>query len=158
MQANFGIGGKVNPDVREATLTGIGNISTSAGACIAATTPLIAGKRYTTAANLKGKFCSIWQDGQPENVAFNTVIAPNGPSCTNDGNGNADSARSILTASSYHTGGVQVVLCDGSVRFISDSIDTGNLAPAVTTVNSPSPYGVWGALGTKAGGEVVGDF
>ncbi len=158
IQASFGIGGKTNPDVREAMLVSVAGISTSAGACIAATTPLLAGKRYTTAANLKGKFSSIWQDAQPENAAFNTVIAPNGASCTNDANGNADSAQSILTASSYHTGGVQVVLCDGSVRFISDSIDTGNLAPAVTTVNSPSPYGVWGAIGTKAGGEIIGDF
>ena len=44
------------------------------------------------------------------------------------------------------------------MRFISENIDTGNLAPAVTTVNSPSPYGIRGALGTKAGGEVVGEF
>ncbi len=157
VQASFGIGGKTNPDVREATLTNVG-ILTSAGSCIAAATPIINGKRYTTNAGLKGKFSAFWQDGQPENVAFTTVIAPNGPSCTNDGNGNSDAGSAILSPSSYHTGGVQVVLCDGSVRFISDSIDTGNLAAVVTSVNGPSPYGVWGALGTKSGGEIIGEF
>ena len=51
-------------------------------------------------------------------------------------------------------------MTDGSARFISDNIDTGNLA-AVTpaaAASSPSPYGVWGALGTKAGSEVIGEF
>ena len=47
---------------------------------------------------------------------------------------------------------------DGSVRFISDTIDCGNQAtPAQptwpTVTRRASPYGVWGALGTKAGGE-----
>lgn len=43
---------------------------------------------------------------------------------------------------------------DGAVRFIGDSIDAGdpNLPDRPT---GPSPYGVWGALGSRAGGEVV---
>lgn len=45
-------------------------------------------------------------------------------------------------ARSYHTGGVQAALADGSVRFISDNIDLGT----------------WNSLGSRAGGEVVGDF
>lgn len=158
VQASFGIGAKANPDVREGTITNVG-ISGSAGACIAAAQALgISNKRYNSWGTVKGKFSSVWQDGQPENVAFTTVIAPNGPSCTNDGNGNADAGSAILTASSYHTGGVQVVLVDGSVKFISDSIDTGNLGAVVTTLASASPYGVWGALGTRQGGEIVGEF
>jgi len=50
-----------------------------------------------------------------------------------------------------------VGMADGSVRFISDNIDTGNLAvPApLATAGGPSPYGIWGALGSKAGGEPV---
>ncbi len=44
-------------------------------------------------------------------------------------------------------------MSDGSVRFISDSIDTGN--QAVFQGNTgPSMYGVWGALGSINGGEV----
>jgi prepilin-type processing-associated H-X9-DG protein len=63
----------------------------------------------------------------------------------------------MFAASSYHTGGAQALLADGSVRFISENIDTGNLA-VTTTLGARSPYGVWGALGTKAGGEVIGEF
>ncbi len=46
------------------------------------------------------------------------------------------------SASSNHTGGVHVNLCDGSVRFVANSI---NLA-------------TWRALGTRNGGEVLGEF
>lgn len=159
IQASFGRNGKASPTVQEGILTEVAGITTTGpGACIAAATAITANKRYTTWNLVKGKFSAFWQDGQPENVAFNTVIAPNSFSCTNDTNGNSDSAYSILTASSYHTGGVQVVLADGSVRFISENIDTGNMGAVVSTVNGTSPYGVWGGLGTKAGGEVLGEF
>jgi prepilin-type processing-associated H-X9-DG protein len=50
--------------------------------------------------------------------------------------------RIMTTASSYHKGGVQVTLCDGSVRFVSNSVDLA----------------LWRALGTRNGSEVVGDF
>jgi prepilin-type processing-associated H-X9-DG protein len=42
-----------------------------------------------------------------------------------------------IPARSYHTGGVNVVACDGSVRFVRDSVD-------ITA---------WRAYGTRAGGE-----
>jgi hypothetical protein len=54
-----------------------------------------------------------------------------------------------------HTGGVNIVSMDGSVRFISDGIDTGNTAAINTAPTGPSLYGVWGALGTISGGEVA---
>jgi len=107
---------------------------------------------------VKGKFSSLWQDGQPEITSFHTVLPPNAPSCTDDGNGNADAANPLLTASSFHTGGATCLMADGSVRFIGDSIDTGNLGVAVTATSGKSPYGVWGGLGTKSGGETVGDY
>ena len=45
-------------------------------------------------------------------------------------------------------------MADGSVRFVSDNIDTGNTA--VTSVTfGPSPYGVWGAMGSKSGGDAT---
>jgi hypothetical protein len=54
-------------------------------------------------------------------------------------------------------------MCDGSVRFVTDTIDAGD--PAATTTStgttvSGSSYtgrsirGVWGAMGTRAHGEV----
>lgn len=156
--ANFGNGGKALPDIRESTIMNVGGISTSASACLAAAALIRSGNFYSTGTNIKGKFSSVWQDGQPENTAFTTVLGPNAPSCTNDTNNNADAAFAILSPSSYHTGGVHCLLTDGSVRFISDSIDVGNLGTAVSATTNASPYGVWGALGTRAGGEVVGEF
>ena len=44
-----------------------------------------------------------------------------------------------ITARSYHAGGVNILLGDGSVRFIKSSID-GN---------------IWRTLGTVAGAEVI---
>lgn len=50
------------------------------------------------------------------------------------------------------------------MRFVSQHVDTGRLtaAPVPTEANphatGPSPYGVWGALGSISGGEVIGDF
>jgi prepilin-type N-terminal cleavage/methylation domain-containing protein len=150
--ATFGKNGKARPDIREGTLTNIAAITTNPGACLAAVAPITSGGIYTTWNNVKGKFSSICFDGQPENTAFLTVFPPNAPSCTNDINNNADSASSLLSASSYHAGGVHCLFVDGAVRFINNSISTGNLGVAAT-IGRPSPYGVWGALGTKAGNE-----
>ncbi len=76
--------------------------------------------------------------------SYNTVQTPNRNSCVN---GDTSDFRSVtyaaFTASSLHTGGVNLALADGSVRFISDSIDRKS----------------WRALGTRNGGEAIGsDF
>jgi prepilin-type N-terminal cleavage/methylation domain-containing protein/prepilin-type processing-associated H-X9-DG protein len=158
VMASFGIGAKATPTMKEGIIVNVGAITTNPGACLAAAAAIgLNGDRYINGSTVKGKFSSIWCDGQPEINSFYTVTAPNGPACINDGNGNADGAVGMFPASSLHTGGVQVLLADGSVRFISENIDTGNLAVS-TTLGSRSPYGVWGALGTKNGGETLGDF
>jgi hypothetical protein len=68
----------------------------------------------------------------------------------------------MVPASSFHTGGAQACMSDGSVHFVSDSIDTGNpnviqQRPAgeggPEIFSGPSAYGVWGALGSRLGGE-----
>lgn len=46
-------------------------------------------------------------------------------------------------ARSYHTGGVQVLMADGSVRFVSDNVDKN---------------GVWHPLNTIRNGETIGEF
>ena len=157
VQANFGQGIKSNPDIRESTLMSVAGITTSPGACLAATAPIVAGNRYSNWSNVKGRFSSTWCDGQPENVSFYSILAPNSVSCISDNNTNSDGAVNLLSASSYHTGGVTALMADGAVRFISNNIDTGNLGVA-STLGGKSPYGVWGGLGTKNGGETLGDF
>ena len=96
-------------------------------------------------------------DGAPPFAGCNTIIPPNGPSCKN-GNDNQHDRDGIMTMTSQHTGGAQVLLGDGSVRFISENIDSGNLTAAAPTGGTPSPYGVWGSLGSVQGGEVIGEF
>ncbi|MFG0261759.1 MAG: DUF1559 domain-containing protein [Novipirellula sp. JB048] len=95
---------------------------------------------------------SRWAQGSTSIVGFNTVLPPNGPSCMTGGN--TQVYPGLFPARSYHPGGVAAAMADGSVRFVTDSIDTGDLtAPEVTS--GRSPYGVWGAMGSKSGGEVV---
>jgi hypothetical protein len=157
VMASFGRNGKSNPRIVEGTLTEVATITTNPGSCLAAVALVSNGTHYTTWNLVKGKFSSTWCDGQPENVAFHTVLAPNAPSCTNNNNGNSDSDVAVLTASSYHPGGVHCLLTDGAVRFVTNSIDTGNLGVA-TSRGAASPYGVWGALGTRNGGESIGSY
>jgi len=69
----------------------------------------------------------------------------------------------VFSPSSHHQGGVHVLMGDGAVKFITDSIEAGNQrAPMITNANRPgdkSPYGLWGALGTKGAREVIsGEF
>jgi prepilin-type processing-associated H-X9-DG protein len=60
----------------------------------------------------------------------------------------------FLTATSYHSGGVNVCFGDGTVHFVSNTIDCGNQGYYIFTEPSgESPFGVWGAIGTIDGGE-----
>lgn len=92
-----------------------------------------------------------WMDGCPSFTGMTTIVGPNKPSLTQ---GNWDCHDGIFDPTSHHVGGAQVVLADGAVRFISDSIDTGNLA-SPSPQRGPSPYGIWGALGSIDGGDTV---
>ena len=99
---------------------------------------------------------STWAMGHPFWAATTTVLAPNGPSCYNrtsrgfSGDDNPSWDWGLWTAGSRHPGGCQVVMADGAVRFANEAIDTGT--------HIPPDFGVWGALGTISGGEVVSDF
>lgn len=117
---------------------------------------------YIPSAKLTDWPGSRWCDINPSMTGMTTILPPNSASCSED---TWDGQRGIFSATSRHVGGVQVLMCDGAVRFISNNINAGNSAapdPALGmgagSPRGPSPYGIWGALGTKNGGEPVGEF
>ncbi len=81
---------------------------------------------------------SRWPDGRPWYHTFNTIMPPNGPSCTQ----NFDGGWSMMAATSRHGAMVQVGMADGSVRQINQSINLRT----------------WQCLGTRAAGDVPGDY
>ena len=96
-----------------------------------------------------------WGDGRPYFVAFMTVLPPNSASCTY---ANRDDQGGCYSASSNHPGGANGGMADGSVRFISETIDSGFSDETRSSKRARSPYGVWGALGSIKGSEPVGEF
>jgi prepilin-type processing-associated H-X9-DG protein len=101
-----------------------------------------------------------WASSLTQFNGFCTVLPPNSGSflaaSVAGGTGANSDQRALISPSSYHPGGVNALMADGSVRFIPNSINTGDLTkPQVSS--GPSPYGVWGALGSIDGGEVVSD-
>ena len=80
-----------------------------------------------------------WTAGAYGHALYNHALPPNSstPDCINSFGGLASTA-----ARSRHPGGVNILLCDGSVRFVSNSIDLAT----------------WRALSTRASGEVIGNY
>jgi prepilin-type processing-associated H-X9-DG protein len=86
-----------------------------------------------------------WGGGMMGYSMFNTVMTPNGGGQYNWNGCRVDccvqmQAAHYLPATSNHAGGVNVLSCDGSVKFVKNTI----------------AYPTWWALGTRAGGEVIG--
>lgn len=105
-----------------------------------------------------GRGCR-WSDGRPYSTTFNTIRPPNGY-CIERWHGNFG----LWTAGSFHQGGCHILMADGAVIFITDSIDAGdqNVIPfgrpgnlAQEQAGLGSPYGLWGKLGTKARLETI---
>jgi len=138
-------------DVRGLTATGVAFTTNGAAADPSICVNVASGGKYNAGqavASTSGAG-ALWHSGMMPQASFNTVLAPNSPSCMVTG-----ANLALTSASSFHPGGVHVSMVDGSVRFIRESIDCGD--PATREVASgQSPYGVWGALGTISGGETL---
>jgi prepilin-type N-terminal cleavage/methylation domain-containing protein len=105
---------------------------------------------------------SAWASGLVFYHGIVTAVPPNGPSC--DMNGSPWWNLGLYTASSFHQGGVFAVMGDGAVRFVTDTVDAGNQSANAGNnsagtnapiINAQSPFGVWGAMGSRCGGETV---
>jgi prepilin-type N-terminal cleavage/methylation domain-containing protein/prepilin-type processing-associated H-X9-DG protein len=98
--------------------------------------------------DLRGRYSNSWEG----NNWFSTANPPNTtvPDCqnyqgisipqapmTNSGAGSGATSQNALYARSYHTGGVNAALADGSIRFIANTVN-------------PTVYQ---ALGSRSGGE-----
>ncbi|MDR1484913.1 MAG: DUF1559 domain-containing protein [Planctomycetaceae bacterium] len=102
-------------------------------------------------------------------VYFYTLLPPNSPSCQTDGSNQNSWIYGLVSASSNHTGGVNVSMLDASVRFINETIKTANLhrtIPSQTPQAHEPPaypydsagrysYGLWAELGSINGDEVA---
>ena len=161
----FNRGARDNPLVRGGYLTYAGGAALSQpSACLAAIAGVSDGLFYTSGADVFHRQGANWTESRWMNSSFLTVLSPNSGSCAQENGGalctrnNADCDISLSTASSNHPGGVNATMADGAVRFITDSIDTGNLTVVKNNARGKSPYGVWGAIGTRAGNDVVPDF
>lgn len=99
-----------------------------------------------------------WAAFAPYLNGMYTILPPNSELC----NGNWYTTTTA-SPSSRHQGGCHVMMGDGAVRFITDSIEAGNSRSRMVDIDgtgisapgSPSPYGLWGALGTRASREVI---
>ncbi|MDR1268774.1 MAG: DUF1559 domain-containing protein [Planctomycetaceae bacterium] len=100
--------------------------------------------------NQSGRF---WWSGMQSHTAIQTIMPPNGPSCTSTFA--SDGAPSAAAPTSRHPGGVNASRTDGSVTFISETISTvtSGVATPKVKLNGQSDFGVWGALGSRDGGE-----
>ncbi|MCM2374972.1 DUF1559 domain-containing protein [Aporhodopirellula aestuarii] len=116
-----------------------------------------------------------WADGNPVYTGMMTISPPNTAACVmTEGmyNGSAivatataDKAYGLMPPGSRHQGGCHVLMGDGAVKFITDSIEAGTQTSAMVArihnadvglaPGRQSPYGLWGKLGTKASKEVI---
>ncbi len=105
-----------------------------------------------------------WAFGYPFWTQVTTITPPNREICLRNG----INSPGILPPSSRHQGGAHVLIGDGAVVFISDSIEAGDSHQQTIYVNytgvssvapsipgAQSQYGLWGALGTRANKETI---
>ncbi|MEM7812097.1 MAG: DUF1559 domain-containing protein [Planctomycetota bacterium] len=95
----------------------------------------------------------MWLGARYADTLYNHHYPPNAdaPDCVNSFRGGG-----WVAARSRHPGGVQVALADGSVRFVSESIES--IAVDEFAVEDVTDIGVWQALANRSDGRVLGEF
>jgi prepilin-type N-terminal cleavage/methylation domain-containing protein/prepilin-type processing-associated H-X9-DG protein len=128
--------GSATPADRERQAASISNLASpvSGGPGI---TPPMTEVLCAQATRWVGDRGAAWIWGQMPQTTFTSYLPPNSPlpDCAAHGVGR-------YKAASRHPGGVNIVLCDGSSRFIRDTISIQ----------------LWHALATRAGGEPAQDY
>src|SRR5262249_44299525 len=100
------------------------------------------GQNPATATPLTSKQGASWVMGEMCCTTYNHVGTPNTVTCAGTGSPPPMSNMAMqVTANSQHSGGVNCLLGDGSVRFVADGVSLVN----------------WRAMGSMNGGEVVGN-
>ncbi len=102
---------------------------------------------------------ACWASFRSQVSEVYTILPPNREICV----GQWIDAPGTMSPSSHHQGGAHVLMSDGAVVFITDSIEAGNSSAGMIRLGltgprapgKPSPYGLWGALGTRAGKETI---
>ncbi|SMP74207.1 prepilin-type processing-associated H-X9-DG domain-containing protein [Neorhodopirellula lusitana] len=99
-----------------------------------------------------------WAFGRISFTGMNTILPPNCEICiVGDFSG-----AGVCPLGSRHPGGCHVLMGDGAVKFITDSIEAGKSNSAQVSNASgglaagrKSPFGLWGSLGTRASKETL---
>jgi prepilin-type N-terminal cleavage/methylation domain-containing protein/prepilin-type processing-associated H-X9-DG protein len=130
-------GGSTDNGIYDAT-TNPGYVTNLLNLCVQQFTP--------TSGNIMDYRGYRWAIGISGWTVMNVVQAPNGGGLykinycrVNCGNGCNTDAATSMPATSAHAGGVNVLMSDGSVRFVKDSVSIRS----------------WYALGTRAGNETI---
>jgi prepilin-type N-terminal cleavage/methylation domain-containing protein/prepilin-type processing-associated H-X9-DG protein len=118
--------------VMDASSVGVGTINPALTACDTA---------WQNGTGLDSQHGRDWAHGAIAQTLFNTIVPPNSQlhGWAHCSNLSSSVVGVFSNAASYHSGGVNTLFGDGSVKFIKDSINQ------IT----------WWALGTKANGEVI---
>jgi prepilin-type processing-associated H-X9-DG protein len=121
----------------------------------------------TVSGSLSQSKHSRWADSRAYYTAFHTILPPNNANCV-DSNNDGNHSGVISTAGSRHQGGAHVLMGDGAVIFMTDSVEAGdpelptvcvqrgdNSFPISSIPGTASNYGLWGALGTRDSQETI---
>ncbi len=93
----------------------------------------------STTLNYSGKGVDWMNDKVTNGGGYSHVMTPNMKACVFSSGSSSSTDNGLVSASSNHSGGVNVGFLDGSVKFIKSSINSNT----------------WWAIATKANGEVI---